>query len=797
MQPLNKMRPSSDRIDAESKASGRTQYAYDIKLPNMLFGKIKRSRYAHARVKCVDVSKALTLPGVKAVLTGSDLPRRRFGYGLDDQEFIARDVVRFVGEPVAAVAAESSEIAEDALDLIEVDYEELPAIFDPRESMSIAPSVILHPEIKTYARTFVYSNESYERPNVASHYKIRCGDIFQKFEENDITLESTYRISRIQHAPLEPHSCVAEQKPDGSFVIWTQSQQPYLLMKQLEDVTGIPSRNFRIIVPPMGGGFGNKTQMLLEPFAVALCTKTRRPVKIVLTREEVFTSTTSRTPMEITVKDRVSRKGKIKARQVEIVLDAGGYSGESYIVNRNAGFGAVGSYSIPNFTLDSYCVYTCNPVGGAYRGFGSMEVQFAIEQQMDRLAKLLSMDPLEFRSINILRKGDRDVMGEEVTDDGLKLCLDAIRREIQANPPPLPSQDKNKLYGRGIAIGNKYSLAPTASAAFVKVHTDGSLEVRASAIEMGQGVYSTLARIVADVFKCDISNIKVLECDTAVTPFDIGAISSRSTHTLGSAVKSAAEDARRQVLELAGRKLEIDPDDLDIRAGKITLNADPNDARLKISDIFRQMFQFGLFLEEGGELIGKATRIEGAEIPDFETGQVIRGKAVAYYSYTAQVADIEIEKELGTLRILKILVVCDCGSVINQRLLESQIEGGIVMGLGGALYEELILEDGVTLNPDFLNYKVPTMADIPDSINITLVDSQGFIGDPTRAKGGGEVSLVVTAATVANAIFDASGARITELPLSRERIRGSLEKMQKQTEVKKALRVSALTESRC
>jgi CO/xanthine dehydrogenase Mo-binding subunit len=759
---------SLPRIDSLFKIKGETKYTLDMELPGMLYAKIKRSNIAHGKILRIDTTKAEKLDGVRAVMTSADIPDRRYGYGLNDEEIIPRDRVRYVGEPIAAVAAVSEEIAEEAIDLIEVQYEEYPAIFDPEESMSRNPRIVIHPDLHSYTRTLPYSKDEPDLPNVASHMRIRKGDVELGFKNSDYVLENTYKIQMIQQSPLEVHTCIAEVLADGNVTVWTSAQQPYLLLTQMSYALNIPPSKIRIIIPPVGGGFGGKTQMKLEPFAVVLARKAKRPVKITMTREEEFTNAVVRQPFTVYLKDGITKEGIIKSRYVKYILNTGAYTEDSYAVTRNASFGAACTYRFENFQVDGYCVYTNLPVGGAFRGFGSAEVEAAIEQQMDIDAEKIGMDKFEFRNKNLLDEGEKNVMGETMQAVGAKQCLSAVKdalsryrfEKFEVNGGPWK-------IGKGIAVGNKYSLAPSVSAAIVKVHHDQTIEVRTSTVEIGQGAFTTFAQIASEEFKIPIDKIKIVGCDTAITPYDHGVISSRSTYNVGNAVRLACQDAKRQLFEIAAKKLGTSPMKLDIMEGRIFEKDSPN-RHITITDCFEVLNQVGYFLPVGGEILGKATWYTRAQGTDTETGQALGDRVSAFYSFSAQAAIVGVNTETGQVKLIHFINACDVGRAINPQGVVSQIEGGSAMGLSGSMFEELVFENGKPINSDFLNYKLITAKEMP-TIESIIIESNRKDG-PYGAKGVGEVTLIVSGPAVANAIYDAVKVRVKDYPLVPEKI---------------------------
>ncbi|MFH0814023.1 MAG: xanthine dehydrogenase family protein molybdopterin-binding subunit [Pseudomonadota bacterium] len=760
------------RTDAIEKVTGRAEYCVDLVLPWMLYGKILRSPYPHARIIEIDTKKAESLNGVRAVITARDVPDTRYGLGLNDEPIMARDKVRYIGEPVAAVAAETLEIAEEALELIEVTYEELPAVFDPEEAMEINPSVIIHSDLPHYKALPVLPPKlDPERPNICNHLPIRVGDVEQGFKEADYVLENKFTTSMVSHCPMEPHNCVAKVEPDGSVTVWTSHQALPLAKSQLSDAFLLSPSKIRIRGPYVGGGFGCKTSIKGEGIGVALAQKANRPVKIVLTREEVFSCTSGRFPFVIYLKDGFKKDGTITAREVKLILNAGAYSEAGYLTVRNVFFGIAGQYKTPHFKFDSYGVYTNHLPSGAFRGFGSPEVLFAIESHMDMIAEKLSLDPVEFRMKNALKEGETNILGEMMQSVGAIECLKKVSDAIEWGKKT--EGEGAWKTGKGIALGNKYSLAPTASQAAVKVHHDGTIEIRTMATELGQGSHTVLAQIAAEVLDVPVENIKVLFGDTEISPFGHGAFSSRQTFNDGNAVRLACLNVKKQILEKAAKILNVNPDDLETKGGNILVTGSPQVA-LTIKDLFTPAALSGIpFVDEGGEFIGKATWYTTAIPIDPKTYQ--SKKATAFYAYNAQAVEVAVNIETGQVKILKHVSAADVGRAINPTTVEGQIEGGMHMGLGSTLMEKVIFKEGKVFNPLFTNYEFPTVIEKPDVTESIIVEANHPEG-PFGAKGVGEATLTAGAPSIANAIYDAIGVRFKELPITPEKILEALQK---------------------
>ncbi len=754
------------RLDAPEKVTGRAVYGVDLKLAGMLHAKILRSPLPHARITRIDTSKAERLIGVRAVVTGRDAPYTLNAAIIKDWPFFAQEKVRHVGEAVAAVAAVDEETAEEALGLLDVEYEELPAVFDPEDAMREGAPVI-HEGLMDYPRAEAFHPVA--GTNICNYYKLRRGDAEAAFADCAVLVEERYTTAMMQHCPMEVHVAIAQQTSDGRLTVWTSAQSPYWTRAELATALGIPMSDIRIIVPYVGGGFGAKHAVKVEQYAVALAIKAgNRPVRIALTRAEEFGASLVRQPTIIDIKTGATRDGRILARKIRIVWNTGAYADLSPAVSRNAGFAAGGPYTIPHVWVDSYCVYTNNPVSGAFRGFGVPEVTWAGESQLDVVARELGMDPLDLRVRNAVEEGSESVLGEVLHSVGVKECL---RRAADALGWHEPRQPRR---GRGIACMHKSTGTPTSSAAFVKLNEDGTVSLLSSAVEMGQGAATVLAQIVAEELGVKPEHIRVVPPDTDVTPFERSTTSSRTTFHAGNALLAAARDARQQILEVAGDVLEASPKDLELRDERVWVKGSP-----ERSVPLAKLWKSGMYSRGQYPILGRgAYSTSGIYDPlDPVTGRSKR--ATAFWMYAAQAAEVEVDLETGKVTVLRLTAAHDVGKAINPQTCQQQIEGALVMGLGQALFEQLVIDQGRPVNPSFIDYKIPCTLDIPQ-LETILVEAEHNDG-PFGAKGLGEPGLAPTAAAIGNAILDAVGVRMCDLPITpekvlcalRERVKGS------------------------
>jgi len=760
------------RVDGLDKVTGYMKYVDDLKMPGMLYAKIKKSPYAHAKIVKIDTSKAEALEGVKAVITGKDVPNR-VGLYLEDKTFLAVDKVRFIGEPVAAVAAETPEIAEEAIDLIEVEYEELPAVFTAMDAIK-PDAPLVHENLGEYYHGPIF----FPKPgtNISNHYKIRKGDIEKGFAEADYIIENEFYVPHIQHAPIENHSVIALTEPSGKVTVWSTCQSPYAVRKALSVAFNLPLNKVRVISPAVGGGFGGKAGTTLEGITIPLSQKcVGRPVKLTFTREEDMVCSFVRQGCLARIKTGVKKDGRIVAEEIAFYWEGGAYTEYGVNISRAGGYASTGPYDIPNVKADSYCVYTNQPVGGPYRGFGMSEIHFAIEQNLDMVANQLGIDPVEFRKINAIKEGGHTVTGQQLFNVGITKCIEAVAEDIEWGKKSEPT-GPNKVRGKGIACMYKAPSMPNsvASSAVIKINEDGTANLLVTAMDIGQGSNTVLAQIAAEVLTIPVEKISVVTGDTDVTPYEWQTVASRITYCAGNAVKKAAEDAKEQLLKLASIRLGLPAEYLELRDEHVVSIIYP-DRKVPIASL-----ALGLEMPDGsgvhGPIIGRGSFIPpNVRNTDKETGQ--GDKPVAFWTFGAQAVEIEIDTETGQIEVIKVAAAYDVGKAINPQLCKAQIEGGIVQGLGSALLEHQIMDKGKVLNPNFVDYKIPAVRDVPEMI-VRIVEVPEETG-PYGARGVGEPAMVPTAPAIANAIYDALGVRINTLPLTAEKVLKAIKEKQK------------------
>ncbi len=763
--PLEFVGTSSVRVDARDKVMGKATYIDDLRLPGMLYGKVLRSRYAHARILSIDASQAEKLLGVKAVVTGRDLDFLH-GESLMDEPFLARDKVRYTGEGVAAVAAVDVATAENALELIQVEYEELPAVFDPVEAAKPGAPLI-HEHVETYRRASS-AITPLAGTNVCNYFELKKGDVEKGFAESDRIFEDTFTTPMQAHCCIEPHGAIALVDDESNITIWSNNDSPHRARKEIASAFKVPMTKVRVISAPyVGGNFGGKGGLKAEAVALAMAWKLRnRPIKVMYTREEEFCSTIGRHPSLIQIKTGVKRDGTLVARQVKMYLATGAYAEKGPTVTRFSGVSAAGPYRIPNVSIQAYCTYTNRQLAGAFRGYGGPQSSWAYESQMDMIASALGVDPLELRLRHVYVDGDTHTTGQQLISEGLRDCLVQVAESMEWG-----SKKLGKNQGRGIACMERAVKTPFGSAAFVKINEDGTVDVLSSTTEVGQGSATIVCQIVAEELGVPMASVRKASPDTAFTPYDASTTSSRSTFHMGNAVKMAAADAKQQILQLASESLGVDAAELTVKNGLVFAARAP-ETKLTVAQVLNAHYG------SSGTILGR-----GYYIPQVSEGSgAYFSLEMIFWLLGAQGAEVEVNRETGEVKVLRVYAAHDTGKVINPAACEEQIRGGVALGAAFALLENLSFKEGLVLNPSFLNYKLPSILDVPavDPIIVEYTHPEG----PYGAKGVGETTNVPTPPAIANAIYDAVGIRIKELPLTPDKVLEALR--QKEAEERRA-----------
>jgi CO/xanthine dehydrogenase Mo-binding subunit len=749
---------SVERVDGPEMLTGQALYGPDMKLPNMLWGKILRSPIPHGKVLRVDAEKAKKHPGVKAVICARDVPARRYGYAIEDEYIFAVDKVVYVGQPVAAVAARDEETAEEALSLIDVDYEELPAVFDAEEA--IRDSAPLVHEVDKYNARSVYlaSWHPVSGTNIIHQASNQRGDVEAALKKADYVFEDTFRASQIHHSYMEPHATLVAVL-GGTITVWTCSQEVFELRTVMAGLFGVPESKMRVICTKVGGGFGGKIEPRLEPITIALAMKTGKPVKIVMTRTDEFTAAAGSTPALVKLKTGVMKDGTLVARDISFLWNTGAHA-EGLAPSNRAMKDGIGPYRIPDIRVTSTLVYTNRIRGTQLRGLGVPEGAWAIESQMDMIAERLGMDSLELRLKNILCEGDINAIGDAVQSIGLRECLEKVAAEIGWGKP------KPSKVGRGLAVIAKSPTTHSSiSGAHVHFNEDGSAQVLVGASEIGQGMCVVLSQIAAEELGIPVGSVGITSADTGATPYDRGTFSSRVTFYTGMAVKKAAEDAKKQLLEMASKMAEIPQSDLAVENQCVVSTKQP-----EFSLPYRKVLEQAHNREK--PILGRGWYGGKGDYPSLP--HKAQGKEyVPGWKYAAQAVEVEIDEETGMIKAKRIASAHDVGTALNPMSVRGQITGGVVMGLGYALHERLQFEDGRVINPSFMDYKLPSAEQIPEIVSIPV--EVPLPEGPYGAKGIGELAVVGIAPAIGNAIYDALKVRIKELPLFPERVLAAIE----------------------
>lgn len=768
------------RIDADEKVTGQARYVSDMSMPGMLHAKMLTSPVAHAKIKKIDTSKAKALDGVAAVLTGNELDYN-VGLYLVDKRILARDKVRYQGEPVAAVAAETLEIAEKAIKLIEVEYELLKPLIDVEESLNEKENLI-HPDLGIYSHL---KAAFYPQPgtNICHVSKIRKGDIEKGFEEADVIVEREYNNPSVQHVPMETHGAIVQWGVNNKVMIYTSAQSPFTVRNLFCHTFKLPHQKVRVVVPYVGGGFGGKAGIHLEPLVGCLSREAGgRPVKLIATREEEYNTLPCRCGLKFKIKTGLKSNGKITAQKLILLWSAGAYADYAVNVTRASGYSAGGPYYYENLSTDSFTVYTNQVFGTAYRGFGHVELFWGLERHMDLCADKLGIDPYEFKKINLLKPDITTATGEIVTDSSgsVRKCLDAVVKEIGWNGIK-PKQERakeiktGKVRGKGFAVLHKAPAMPTntSSSCVIKMNENGSVILNVSATDYGNGTYTPLTQIIAEEMDIPLSKIHVaFETDTDRDPYDWQTVASRFMPMGGRAVINACNDLKKKMAETAAKVFECSAGDFIFEDEKIILKTNPD--KFIPYEKLATGFVFPNGNAIGGPLIGVGVYIaEGLTNLDKETGQ---GLPAFNWTFGAHGVEVEVDVETGEFTVLKIASALDVGKVMNEASLKGQLIGGVVQGLGTAVCERYVYSnDGRLLNKSFTDNKIPTAKDIPNvfvPIFIETPHDKGAYG----SRGAAEHPMISVAPAIGNALKDALGIELTEMPIRSEDVWSAMQK---------------------
>jgi CO/xanthine dehydrogenase Mo-binding subunit len=754
---------SIPKLENREKVLGRAEYIDDLYRPGMLHAAILGSPHAHAKILSYDVSEAMAAPGVVAVLTGDDVPADgRMGAFIKDEHAIAKGKVLYLGEPVAAIAAETLEQARAAVNLIRVEYEELPAILSPEAGLAPG-AAILHPDVASYVKVFDAGSEG----NLCSRTELTEGDVDAVWSRCAVIVEGEFTTEAQAHVSIEPCGALAEVDAQGRVTLWSANQSVFRVQANVCESLKLPMSRLRSLSPRVGAGFGNKMEPHIQPLTVALALKTGRPVKCILTREEDFEIVRARHPFRIRMKTGADAEGRLIARDCEVLVDCGAYADDSPGVIGYALLMSGGPYRIPNQRARGKLVYTNKLRFGAFRGFGNPQVSFAGEQQIDEIARKLNIDPIDMRRRNMLRDGDGWFVGPKIASNGLARCLDAVEAASGWGKRALVARPGTRR-GMGLAVSAHIS-GLLGTGAIVRMLEDGTISLNTGATDIGQGSDTVLAQICAETLKVPVDMVSVASPDTDGSPYNWGTTASRVTYTTGRAVVGAAKDVLRQAMEHASEMLDTPLDDLELReGGRIAIRGSNTD--LPFAAISGRAHW-----AKGGPIVGHHTLVfeEPTHDPKRSIALGLPFPRIGVFSFGAVAIEVEVDEVTGQTRAVEAWSAIDVGRAINPRLVEVQIEGGLVQGLGFALYEEMVWDGPRLVNPSLMDYKIPTSADTPPIHSIVVEDPEP--SGPFGAKGAGEIGLNPVPAAIANALAQAVGGVSHAIPLTPERVLARLE----------------------
>ena len=724
--PLKYVGHSVPRVDGVDKVTGKAKFVGDITVPGMLYGKILRSPYPHARIRAIDATEAEALPGVVAVLTAADIDDLNPIY--NGRPIIAMHKVRYVGEPVAAVAALDLATAEEALGLIQVDYQELAAVVGIDAAVK-KDAPLIHEE---------------KGGNIGTHEQVRRGDADAGFAQSDEIVEDTFTFPMVYHYAMEPHSVIAHYDSD-EVTVWSSAQHPFQVRGDIAKLFKMAPAKVRLIINYLGGGYGSKSYTKFEPLVVALARKARQPVRICNSVGESMV-TVRRHGARVRIKTGVKRDGTILAREAEIYLDTGGYDDNGPQVTARSATRILGPYWIPNIRTDAYQVYTNTGSAGSYRAIGAPQVIYAGESQIEILAAKLGMDPAELRMKNLLKSGQELRPGLKGIDANLSSSLKTLvrasgwKKSLKKNHAPV---------GMGCAITN--AGATPVSVALIRMQSDGIANISAGSTEMGQGVRTTLTQIAAEELTLPMESFRMLGAETKVTPYDSSTGSSRSTTLMGTAVQKAARDLKQQFIKIGAQTMDVKPSQVQVADGALICG----ESRLTFKEAFERRFGKG----SGGEMIGRGEA--GPEITD--------NQLPVFWEVGMGTSEVEIDHETGEVKLKKFISVADVGKAIHPDHCVAQEEGAVMQGIGHTFFEQLIYDNGQLINPNLIDYRIPTFADVPEEFHSVLVENGDGPG-PFGVRGMAEGGILSVAPSVCNAIDRATGVRIRDLPLTPERV---------------------------
>jgi len=751
---------SSALSPGASKVVGQTKYAVDIYRDGMLFAALVRSPHAHARIVGVDAGPALALDGVLDAITADDLPDRRYGPYIQDQPILARQKVRYVGEPVAAIAAVDEKTARMACSLVSVSYDKLPALFSPLDSLG--SDAYVHDRVEDY----VANNQNLKRHgNVCMEMHLARGDVEAAFAICDRVFEGSYQTQAVHPLHMEPHAAIAEWTPDGRLTVWSSAQEPFVARDMLAHVLDVPKSDVRVVAPPLGGGFGGKEAIRLEPICSELARRTRRPVKITLTLEEELGATSPRPPMTIRIKTGVMLDGTIVVRDADILCDSGAYGYHAIGEASYAALTVVGPYKMQAASAKAQCVYTNNLSFGCIRGYGVTHATFASEVQLDEIARELGMDPLDLRRRNAAQEGDVEITGQPLTSVTLASTLEAAAQA--ANWSSVRARGRSVGRGFGVACAYK-GIGAQGAKARVDIGTDGRATVHSGTIDFGTETQTGLGLIAAEGLGIPPGMVTVSLGDTATGLFDIGSVGSRVLHDAGQAVLLAVADVLEQIAEHGAKLLGVGKADVAVENGAVTTPLRPG---VKLS--FAAVAEHASSVQKRA-IVGTGTyKNRNLGIPGAGTSSGYVLNPMNTYAFATHIAEVEVDVETGKVRVVQVVAAHDVGRALDMSAVKGQIEGGVAMGVGAALSEELVMREGRVLNPNMIDYRVLTALDMP-TVTPLVLESQDQSG-PFGAKGIGELPYLPIVPAIINAIRDAVGTSPHKIPVTPERLLAAMD----------------------
>jgi CO/xanthine dehydrogenase Mo-binding subunit len=759
--PQGEVGKSVAQLEAQEKVSGSAQYIADLYRPKMLHAAVLQSPHAHARILGYDISRAAALPGVRAIVTGDDVDEaHRMGAFIKDEHALAKGKVRYVGEAVAAVAAETEAIARSAVQLITVDYEELPAVLTPEEALAPGAAIV-HEDGESFFKVFDAGTEG----NLCSRTSFREGDIEKGWRESDRIFEAYYETQPQAHLSMEPCGALAEVDPAGRVTLWSANQSVFRVQANVCESLGLPMSRLRCLTPRIGAGFGNKMEPHVQPIVVSLAMKAKRPVKLILSREQDFEMVRARHPFNIRCKTGVKNDGTLVAREVEVLLDGGAFADDSPGVLGYALLMSCGPYRIPHAHCHGRLVYTNKMRFGAFRGFGVPQVTFATETQLDEIADALGIDPIELRRKNLKREGDAWFGGQSVLSNGLAECLDKVQAASGWNGQRSRQVTPHTKRALGLSCSAHIS-GLLSTGAILRMLEDGSLVLNTGAVDIGQGSNTVLTQICAEALRVPLDRITIASPDTDGSPYNWGTTASRVTYMTGKSVVGAASEVEKKIKEHASELLECDAEDLELLpGGSVGVKGVPGRAVSFAAVSARAHWA------AGGPIVGSHSWVFDQKTVDPKRAAVIGlpFPQIGVFSFSAMVVDVALDETTGKCVVERAWSACDVGRAVNPQMVEGQIEGAFMQGLGFALVEEMVWDGPRLANPTLMDYKIPTFEEAPKLLQSIIVETHEPSG-PFGAKSVGEIGINGVAAAIANAVNAALDVRMRRLPLTSERV---------------------------